>query len=52
MNKFVISATVAATTFFSAPVFAQSATNIDAMIAEIALQCEATGSLATCDQLL
>jgi len=52
MNKFVISATVAATTFFSAPVFAQSATNIDAMIAEIALQCEATVSLATCDQLL
>jgi hypothetical protein len=55
MNKFVISATVAATTFFSAPAFAQSSTpttNIDALMAEIALQCEATGSLATCDQLL
>lgn len=55
MNKFVISATVAATTFFSVPAFAQSTTpavNIDAMMAEIALQCEATGSLATCDQLL
>lgn len=52
MKKYIAAAAIAATTFISSPVSAQSGFSIDAAIANIQLQCAASGTLASCDGLI
>ena len=50
MKKYILTAAIAAATTFSAPVSAQ--TSLDAILTQIALQCESTATLTSCDQLV
>lgn len=52
MKKFIASAAITAALAVSTPASAQTATNIDAILADIALQCGATATLANCNTVL
>ena len=52
MKKFIASAAITAALAVSTPASAQTATNIDAILADIALQCGATATLTDCNTLL
>lgn len=52
MKKFIASAAITAALAVSTPASAQTATNIDAILADIALQCGATAALANCNTVL
>lgn len=51
MKKYIFTAAIAAATTFSAPATAQTL-SLDAILTQIALQCESTATLTTCDQLV
>ena len=52
MKKFIASAAITAALAVSTPASAQTATNLDAILADIALQCGATATLTDCNTLL
>lgn len=52
MKKYIFTAAIAAATTFSAPASAQSALTLDQILAQIALQCESSATLVSCDQLV
>lgn len=52
MRKFIATAAITAAMSVSTPAFAQSSTSIDAILADIALQCGATATLEQCNTLV